>query len=468
MSHAPSHPAGTASREASPRPSPAPAVRLPRAAAVSLLSALLIAAPSAQAQAVSDSETAAEIARRSEEVLPRVVEWRRDFHRNPELSNREVRTSGIVAEHLRALGLEVRTGIAHHGVVGVLRGGRPGPVVALRADMDALPVTEEVDVPFRSTVTTEYLGQTVGVMHACGHDAHTAMLMGAAEVLVGMKERIPGTVLFIFQPAEEGAPPGEHGGAKMMLEEGAFDDPEPDAVFGLHVFPFEVGTVHYRPEGLMASSDLLDIVVRGRQTHGAMPWNGIDPIAISAQVITSLQTVVSRQLDLTRSPAIVTIGSIQGGVRRNIVPDSVIMRGTLRVFDPEMRTELHGLVRRTVERTAEAGGASASVTITEQTAVTWNDPALTERMLPTLRRAAGDDKVALGQQTTTAEDFSYFQERVPGMFVFLGVASRGADPSTVAPNHSPLFFVDEAALPVGVRILAGLAVDFLGQGTTAQ
>src|SRR5690606_9341128 len=296
-------------------------------------------------------------------------------------------------------------------------------------------------------------------------DAHTAMLMGAAEVLSGMKEQLPGTVLFVFQPAEEGPPPGEEGGAMLMLTEGVFEDPEPDAIFGLHVFPLEVGTVHYRPEGLMASSDRMEIVVRGSQTHGAMPWNGVDPITVSAQVITSLQTIVSRQLDLTRSPAIVTIGSIHGGVRNNIIPDSVVMHGTLRVFDPEMRGELHDLVRRTASETAAANGASATVTITEQTAVTWNEPALTARMVPALERAAGAENVSLGRQTTTAEDFSYFQERVPGVFVFLGVTPEDADPATVAPNHSPRFFVDERALPVGVRVMAGLAVEFLTTGS---
>lgn len=436
------------------------------AALAALLASLASASPlQAQRRAAANVEPlVAEIARRTEQVLPRVVEWRRDIHQNPELSNREVRTSALVAGHLRSLGLEVRTGIAHHGVLGILRGGRPGPVVALRADMDALPVTEEVDVPFRSTATAEYLGQTVGVMHACGHDAHTAMLMGAAEVLAGMRERLPGTVLFVFQPAEEGAPPGERGGAKLMLEEGVFRDPKPDAVFGLHVFPNPVGTVHYRAEGLMASSDRLEIIVRGRQTHGAAPWGGVDPIVAASHVVTALQTVVSRRTDLTRSPAIVTIGSFQGGVRNNIIPDSVVMRGTIRAFDPTIRQALHEEVRRTAERTAEAHGATATVSIIEQAAVTWNDPALTARMVPALERAAGADKVSVGQQTTTAEDFSYFQEEVPGLFVFLGIAPEGADPATVAPNHSPRFFVDEGALPVGVRILAGLAVEFLAGG----
>ncbi len=434
----------------------------PAARGALLTGAVLLAPLPLQAQA--PAALAADIARRTEALNAKVVAWRRDLHEHPELSNREVRTAALVADHLRALGMEVQTGVAHTGVVGILRGGKPGPVVALRADMDALPVTEEVDLPFRSRATAEYNGQTVGVMHACGHDAHTAMLMGVAELLAGMKADIPGTVKFIFQPAEEGAPAGETGGAKMMIAEGVLDGPTPDAIFGLHVFPFDVGTIRYRPEGLMASSDIVRIVVRGRQTHGAMPWSGIDPIVASAQIINGLQTIVSRQVDLTASPAIVTIGSIQGGVRNNIVPDSVVMLGTIRTFDQAMRTQIHERVRTVAEQAAGALGATAEVSITMQTSVTFNDPALTARMVPSLERAAGADKVSLGGFTTTAEDFSFFQERVPGLFVFLGVTPPDADPATVAPNHSPRFFVDERALPVGVRTLAGLALDFLHGG----
>jgi amidohydrolase len=403
----------------------------------------------------------AEIDRRAAQVEGKVVAWRRDIHAHPELSNREVRTGQIVAEHLRALGLEVRTGVAHNGVVGVLRGGRPGPVVALRADMDALPVTEEVDVPFASKVRTQYNGQDVGVMHACGHDAHVAILMGVAEVLAGMRRDLPGTVKFIFQPAEEGVPSGEDGGAEMMIAEGALENPKPGAIFGLHVFPYAAGELMYRSGGIMASSDLLRIVVHGRQTHGAQPWSGIDPIVVAAQIVLGLQTITSRQVDITAAPAIVTIGAVHGGVRNNIIPDSVVMIGTIRSFDAAMRRDIGARVRRTAEGIAQSAGATAVVTIDFGAPVTYNDPALTERMVPTLRRVAGPDKVGISEAKTTAEDFSRYQEKIPGLFFFLGITPPGTDPRTAAPNHSPRFFVDEAALPVGVRALAHLAVDYL-------
>jgi amidohydrolase len=393
-------------------------------------------------------------------VMPKVISWRRDIHQHPELSNREVRTSKVVADHLRALGLDVKTGIAKTGVVGILRGGRPGPVVALRADMDGLPVTEMVDLPFKSTEKSTYNGETVGVMHACGHDAHTAMMMGVAEVLTGMKAQLPGTVKFIFQPAEEGPPPGETGGAGDMVAEGVLDNPKVDAIFGLHVMPTEQGSLWYRAGGIMASSDYLKIVVHGRQTHGAAPWGGVDPIAVSAQIVNSLQTIVSRQLDITQAPAVVTIGHVNGGIRYNIIPDSVVMEGTIRALDPEMQKDLNARVRRTAQLIAQSAGAEAEIEITNTAPVTYNDPALTEKMVPTLRRVAGD-KVFTVQPTTLAEDFSKFQQKVPGMFFYLGVNQKGADPAKVARNHSPLFFVDEAALPVGVKTMANLAIDYL-------
>jgi amidohydrolase len=403
----------------------------------------------------------AEIDRRAAQVEGKVVTWRRDIHAHPELSNREVRTAQVVAEHLRALGLEVRTGVAHNGVVAVLRGGRPGPVVALRADMDALPVTEDVDVPFASKVRTTYNGQDVGVMHACGHDAHVAILMGVAEVLTGVRRDLPGTVKFIFQPAEEGVPAGEGGGAEMMIAEGALDDPKPGAIFGLHVFPYPAGEIMYRPGGIMASADALRIVVRGRQTHGAQPWSGIDPIVVTSQIVMGLQTITSRQVDITAAPAIVTIGSVHGGVRNNIIPDSVVMIGTIRAFDAAMRRDIWVRVHRTAEGIAQSAGATAVVTIDSGPPVTYNDPKLTERMAPTLRRVAGADRVGISEAKTTAEDFSRYQEKIPGLFFFLGITPPGTDPRTAAPNHSPRFFVDEAALPVGVRALSHLAVDYL-------
>jgi amidohydrolase len=403
----------------------------------------------------------AEIDRRVPQVQQKVVDWRRDIHAHPELSNRETRTAELVAQHLRALGIEVRTGVAHTGVVGVLRGGKPGRVVALRADMDALPVTEEVDVPFASKVRATYNGQDVGVMHACGHDAHTAMLMGVAEVLAGMRADLPGTVKFIFQPAEEGVPAGERGGAELMIAEGALENPKPEAIFGLHVFPYPTGEIRYRSGAVMASSDAMRIVVRGRQTHGAQPWAGIDPVVVAAQIVLGLQTITSRQVDITQAPAIVTVGAINGGVRYNIIPDSVVMIGTIRTFDVAVRRDIHERVHRTAESIAQSAGATALVTIDTGTAVTYNDPALTERILPTLRQVAGADRTKLAPALTTAEDFSRYQERIPGVFFFLGITPAGTDPHTVAPNHSPRFYVDEAAFPVGVRALAHAAVDYL-------
>ena len=406
-----------------------------------------------------------EIDRRAADVNAQVIAWRRDLHEHPELANREVRTSGIVAAELKRLGLEVRTGVAKTGVVGVLRGERPGPVMALRADMDALPVTEQVEVPFKSTVTTEYDGKRVGVMHACGHDAHTAMLLGAATVLSAMKAQLPGSVVFLFQPAEEGAPTGEKGGAELMIIEGALDAPKVDAVFGLHVFSGHglgtAGSLTVRPGGIMAASDRVAITVRGHQTHGAQPWAGVDPIVVAAQIITGLQAIVSRQMDLTTGPVVVTIGTVAAGSRHNIVPEEALMTGTLRAFDSEMRRQLHRRVEQTATRIAESAGAIAEVRISDGTPVTWNDPALTRALIPSLERVAtgGFDPNVI--PTTVAEDFSRYQEKVPGVFAFLGVNPVGTDPKSVAPNHSPRFFVDEGALVTGVRALASVAVDYL-------
>jgi amidohydrolase len=349
-------------------------------------------------------------------------------------------------------------------VVAGLRGGLPGSVVALRADMDALPVTELVDLPFASRARGEYLGQEVGVMHACGHDNHVAILMGTASVLAEMRERLPGTVKFVFQPAEEGPPPGEEGGAGMMIREGVLRDPAPAAIFGLHVWPSPVGTLSVRPAGTMASSDQLRIVVRGRQTHGAVPWGGVDPIVVSAQIVGALQTIPSRQVNITTAPSIVTIGTIQGGVRSNIIPDSVVMTGTIRAFDTEMQKDIHARIRRTAELVAQSAGAAAEVTIDFGNPVTYNDPALTERMTPTLQRVAGPGRSGTAELITGAEDFSLFQKEIPGMFFFLGIVPEGQDPATAPANHSPHFFADEGALPVGVRAMTNLAVDFLTGG----
>jgi amidohydrolase len=435
------------------------------AAALALVGGVL---PSALFAQTGASALEREVDRRAPQLEAKAVAWRRDIHQHPELSNREVRTSKLVADHLRSLGIEVRTGVAKTGVVGVLRGGRPGPVVALRADMDALPVAEEVDVPFKSTVRSTYNGQDVGVMHACGHDAHVAILMSVAELLAGMREQLPGTVKFLFQPAEEGAPPGEEGGAALMIKEGVLENPKVDAVFGLHVFPYAVGTMHYRPGAVMASSDRFEIIVHGRQTHGALPWNGVDPVVVASQIVLGLQTITSRQVDLTESPAVVTVGRINAGVRYNIVPDSTVLEGTVRTFNEDMRSMIHDRIKRTAESIAASAGATATVNVYRYTGVTVNDVALTERMAPTLKRVAGADNVAIAKQTTTAEDFALFEQKVPGMFFFLGIVPKGQDPSKAAPNHSPRFYVDEAALVPGIRAMASLAVDYLQGGKTGQ
>jgi amidohydrolase len=412
---------------------------------------------------IQANSLAASIEDATNALQAQVLAWRRDFHANPELGNREFRTSAIVAEHLRRLGFDdVRTGVAHTGVVGLLKGGLPGAVVALRADMDALPVAEEVDVPFASKVRATWNGESVGVMHACGHDAHTAILMGVAEVLAGLRPNLRGSVKFIFQPAEEMPPEGEDGGAKMMIAEGALENPVPQAIFGLHVTSrLPLGVIGYRSGPTMASSDTLKITVNGRQTHGAMPWFGVDPIVTAAQVVLGLQTVVSRGVDISREPAVVTIGTIKGGVRENIIPESVEMRGTIRTFDEAMRDDIHERVTTLAESVARGSRATCAVCIRKNYPVTVNDPKLTEAMLPTLDRVAGPERLLLVPKVTGSEDFSFFQRVVPGLFFFVGVTPTGADPDKVAPNHSPRFFVDEGGLVIGVRALANLACDYL-------
>lgn len=398
-------------------------------------------------------------------VEPKVIAWRQEFHQNPELGNREFKTSEVIASHLQRLGLEVKTKVAHTGVVAVLKGGKPGPLIALRADMDALPVTEEVDIPFASKVKTTYNGRETGVMHACGHDAHTAILMGVAEIFAGMKDDLPGSVMFIFQPAEEMAPEGEKGGARLMVEEGIFKEQKPAAVFGLHVSSgLPVGMLAYKARETTASSDSFRIDVKGSQTHGAMPWLGIDPIVTSAQIIMGLQTVPSRQVDVTKSPAVVTVGAINGGNRENIIPESVRMIGTIRTFNEDVQKKTHEGVKRTAENIGAAAGAKVDVSIALGYPITFNNPELTAASVPALQRVAGPDKVLLLPSPTTAgEDFSFFAREAPGFFFIVGITPVGKDPKTVAPNHSPRFFVDDGGLKLGVRALASVAMDRMVQ-----
>jgi amidohydrolase len=430
--------------------------KLLRLVPIALLAAV-VASPAGAAIDDAAIESAAKA------VMPQVIGWRRDFHQHPELSNREVRTSRIVAEQLREMGLEVRTGIAHTGVVGVLRGARPGPTIALRADMDALPVTEQVDVPFKSAATAEYRGEKVGVMHACGHDAHVAILLGTAKILAGLRGEMAGTVMFVFQPAEEGAPDGERGGASLMLDEGLFATTRPEAMFGLHVFStLNAGQVGYRSGPLMAASDAFRIVVTGRQTHGARPWGGVDPIVTAAQIVMGLQTIVSRQVDIAQYPAIVSVGAIKGGIRNNIIPDSVEMQGTFRTFDPQVREQVIERIRRVATETASAAGATATFELApDPNPVVVNEPALTTRAAATLTRVAGEANVTVIPYLTVSEDFAYYARQVPSFFYFVGATPRGQDPQAAPSNHSPKFFLDEGSLPLGVRTLTALALDYL-------
>jgi len=395
----------------------------------------------------------------ADQLERKVIEWRRDFHENPELSNREFRTAEKVANHLRSLGLEVKTGVAHTGVVGLLKGGKPGKVVALRADMDGLPVKEKVDLPFASKAKGVYQDKEVDVMHACGHDNHIAGLMGAAEILASMKDELPGSVKFIFQPAEEGAPLGEKGGATYMVEEGVMDNPKVDAIFGLHAWPGLIGTAQYRSGPIMAAAERMRITVTGVQTHGAKPWGGVDPIVVSSQIIMSLQTIIAREVDITAVPAVVTIGSIHGGIRNNIIPEEVVLEGTIRTFEEDIRQQIHKSIQDKVEMIAAASGAKAKLEIFSNIAkVTYNDPSLTEQMLPSLRRVYGDENVMVRPFVTGAEDFPFFTDHAPGLYFFNGVAE---DPSIAYSNHSPYFFADERNLKYGMKSLTQLTLDYL-------
>lgn len=425
-----------------------------------LIAALALLAGAGSAQA---AEQTADLAAAAAAVEDKVIAWRRDIHQHPELSNREFRTSKLVAEHLRALDFDrVKTGVAHTGVVGVLEGSKPGPVVALRADMDALPVTEQLDLPFASKVKTEYNGQEVGVMHACGHDAHTAILMGVAEVLAERREQLPGTVKFIFQPAEEGPPEGERGGAALMVEEGVLGGgAAPEAIFGLHVGPGPAGMIGYRAKEFMAASDKFKIRVRGKQTHGSTPWAGVDPVVVAGQIASAVQLIPSRQLDITRAPAVISVGAIHGGVRYNIIPDEVTLTGTIRTLDGDMQRDLHRRLEQTAKHLAAASGAEAEVEIESPYPVTYNNPELTRKSVPLLQKVAGPRRVVEIKPLTGAEDFSHFQQEIPGFYFMLGVNKKGVGIGEAASSHSPRFYVNEEVLKVGVEALASLAVDYL-------
>lgn len=428
--------------------------------------ACVLAGATSFASAVKPA-TLANIEVRVSAIESKMIGWRRDIHQHPELSNQEHRTARLVAEHLRKLGLEVKTGVGGTGVVGILKGNKPGKVIALRADMDALPIKEMVDLPFASKAKGMHMGKEVDVMHACGHDGHTAVLMATAEVLAGMKSQIPGTVKFIFQPAEEGASEepqraNEHIGALAMVDAGVLENPKVDAVFGLHLIPaLPVGTIGYRPGPILASGDTFTIKVTGKQTHGGFPWNGIDPIVSTAQIVMGLQTVISRQLNLSKEAAVISIGSIHGGNRENIIPENVELRGTVRTFDNQMRDETLQRIRLTAESIAQASGAKAEVNFLKPSYLaTVNDASLTSKMLPTMKQIAGD-RAVLVPKSSASEDFSEYQQKVPGLFFFLGSTDRKKDPAISAPNHSPRFEIDEASLAVGARALTALALDFL-------
>ncbi|QHV99461.1 amidohydrolase [Spirosoma endbachense] len=430
------------------------------------LCASVLAVMSFTAQSVLGQGTtlSARMDKTAEGLEKKVVAWRRDFHQHPELGNREFQTAAKIAAHLQSLGIEVKTGVGKTGVVGLLKGGKPGPVVALRADMDGLPVTERVDLPFKSEAHTEYNGQQTGIMHACGHDTHVAMLMGAAEVLASIKSELKGTVKFIFQPAEEGAPTGEEGGAYLMVKEGVLENPKVDAIFGLHInSQTEVGTIKYRPGATMAAVDSYAIKIRGKQTHGAAPWSGVDPIVTSAQVIMGLQTIVSRNLPLTENAAVVTVGAIHGGIRQNIIPEEVNMIGTIRSLDNEMQKTIHRRINEIATNIAESAGAKADVKIEVMYPVTYNDPKLTDQMVPTLEAVAGKNNIRLTPAQTGAEDFSFYQQKVPGFFYFLGGMTKGKKIEDAAPHHTPDFQIDESCFVLGMKSLCHLTVDYMEQ-----
>lgn len=398
----------------------------------------------------------------SSSIEDKIIKWRRHIHQYPELSNRETKTAAFVADHLRSLGLEVTTGVAHTGVVALLKTGKPGPVIALRADMDALPVTERNDLPFASREKTIYNDVETGVMHACGHDAHVAILMGVADILVRYKKDLRGTIKFIFQPAEEGPPAGEEGGAELMVKEGVLENPKVDVIFGLHVQSIrKMGQIGYKPAGMMAASDWFSIRVKGRQSHGAAPWKGVDPIVVASQIVLGLQTIVSRQVDLTKEPAVISIGRIQGGIRENIIPETVELSGTIRTFDREMQKAIHEKIVLTATNIAESAGATAEVTFDGKTPVTYNDPVITEKLVGALNRAAGEGNVVRIPADTGAEDFAFYQLNVPGFFFFVGVCPPDVDPALAPSHHTPDFMMDEGGMLTGLRGLVNVTLEYM-------
>lgn len=398
----------------------------------------------------------------TDKIEAKCINWRRDFHQHPELGNSEFRTAKIIADHLRSLGIEVKENIGKTGVVGILKGAKPGPCIGLRADMDALPVVERVNLPFASKAQSTYNGQSVGVMHACGHDAHVAILMSVAEILAGMKNELTGTIKFIFQPAEEGPPEGEEGGAPLMIKDGVLENPKVDVMFGLHInSQTEAGKIKYRVGGIMAASDWFKIKVKGKQTHGSQPWAGIDPVVVSAQIINGLQTIVSRQTELTKNPAVISVSVINGGVRSNIIPEEVNMLGTIRTLDTGMQRIIHEKIILTASKIAESAGATAETVIDKKTLVTYNEPALTKKMIPSFIKAAGVDNVVETEAITGAEDFSFFAEKVPSLFFFIGGMEKGKDAKKAFPHHTPDFYIDESGMKTGIKAFCHLVLDYM-------
>ncbi len=425
---------------------------------ITVLSILILGNAFAQMSA----KLQAKIDQQAQEMEMKVIEWRRHFHQYPELSNREVKTAAIVADHLKKLGIEVQTGVAKTGVVGLLKTGKPGPVIALRADMDALPVTERNSLPYASKEKAVFSDQETGVMHACGHDTHVAILMGVAEILSKNKSDLKGTIKFIFQPAEEGPPPGEDGGAGLMVQEGVLENPKVEVIFGMHIQSISpLGRITYRPGGMMAASDWFTIKVKGKQSHGAAPWMGIDPIAISAQIINGLQTIVSRQTELTKEAAVISVGRINAGIRENIIPEEAVMAGTIRTLDNDMRTKIHEKIKLTATKIAESGGATAEVSIVNKTPVTYNDPELTEKMIGSLQKAAGKENVMRINAVTGAEDFAFFQQKVPGFFFFVGAMMANQDPNIVPSHHTPDFMIDELGMRTGLKAMLNVTLDYM-------